>query len=164
MPTLIDNTDEPLVRDICDRHQNKPDALIEILHDVQSADGFISDPALATIADALNISRAEAHGVISFYHDFRRKKPAQTALKICRAEACQAVGADDLAQYAEASLGVTFGDDKDNASIGLASVYCLGNCALGPAMMIDDKLYGRVTHDRFDEICEQHGANRRRQS
>lgn len=162
MSTLIDNTDDPLVRDICNRHQNKADALIEILHDIQAIDGFISDGALATVADALNISRAEAHGVISFYHDFRRKKPPQTMLKICRAEACQAVGADDLAKYAESKLGVAFGDGHDGAEFGLAAVYCLGNCALGPAMMIDDTLYGRVTPERLDSICEQRLANPRR--
>lgn len=161
MATLIDNTEASPIREICDRYQNRPDALLEILHAVQAADGFVSDAALTIIADALNISRAEAHGVVSFYHDFKREKPPQTVLKICRAEACQAVGSEDLAQYAETKLGVGFGDSANSAGIGLQAVYCLGNCALGPAMMIDETLYARVTPTQLDVICTEHRAKRR---
>ena len=163
MATLIDTTEEPLIRDICNDHQNKPDALIEILHAIQAAEGFISDGALNVVADALNISRAEAHGVVSFYHDFKREKPPRTIVKICRAEACQAVGSEDLARHAETKLGVAFGDTAGRAEIGLQAVYCLGNCALGPAMMIDDTLYGRVTPAQLDAVCEKRLADRGRE-
>ncbi len=161
MVTLIDTSQEPLIREICDRHQNKPDELLEILHDIQATDGYISDGALKIVADALNISRAEAHGVVSFYHDFRRTAPPQATIKICRAEACQAVGSEELAHYAEATLNTKFGDAAEGADFGLKAVYCLGNCALGPAMMIDETLYGRVTPERFDAVCEDQRTNRR---
>jgi len=152
MVVLIDKTDDQPIRRICSRHENRPDTLLEILHDVQHTQGFIGDGALRTIADALNISRAEIHGVISFYHDYRREAPARHVVKICRAEACQAVGSEALAAYAEAKYGCVTGGKSPDGQIGLKAVYCLGNCALGPAVMIDDELYGRVTPERLDGL------------
>ncbi len=120
------------MRQICARHGNRPDALLEILHEVQSEFGYLSKEALIQIADTLNISRADIHGIVSFYDDFRREPQTGPCIKICRAEACQAVGGEGLAQYAH------------DTGIESHDVYCLGNCALGPALMIDDELYGRV--------------------
>ena len=143
------------VRAICDSHQNEPSALIEILHDCQKAQGQVTDLAMRTIAHALNISRAEVYGVTTFYHDFRRTEPAQHSMKICRAEACQAVGCEELAAHAEAKLRTKFGAKSPDGQFELSAVYCLGNCALGPAVMIDEELYGRVTAERLDQLIGQ---------
>ena len=134
-------------REICAQHGNRPDALIEILHAVQGECGFLGDNALKGIAHALNISRAEIYGVVTFYHDFRREPPPAHVVKLCRAEACQAVGSEDLAQHAEARL-------LGHPSIGLEAVYCLGNCALGPAALVDGELKARLTPATFDALVE----------
>ena len=124
------------------------------MHDVQGENGYLSDEALRTIADALNISRAEVHGVVSFYHDYKREKQANQTIKICRAEACQALGADELIEDAEKAFGVKL--DKGGTEIGLEAAYCLGNCALSPAVMIDDNLYGRVDLSRLKSLSTKH--------
>ncbi|PHR62741.1 MAG: hypothetical protein COA47_02335 [Robiginitomaculum sp.] len=133
------------VRQICKEHNAKPSALIEILHQVQDETGFLPKDALVDIADALNISRADIYGVVTFYHDFRQAPLAGIDLKICRAEACQAVGSQNLAEHAKAN------------NHPFTDAYCLGNCALGPAVMIDKKLYGRVDADRLDQLLKQKG-------
>ena len=145
----------PVVLRICDKHENRPDCLIEILHQVQKTLGFLSEDDLKSIAEALNISRAEIHGVVSFYHDFRRQPAGKKVVKICLAEACQAVGCESLKAHAEESLSVTMGGTTADGGITLKPVYCLGNCALGPAMLIDDTLHGRVTKDRFEALMAE---------
>jgi formate dehydrogenase subunit gamma len=124
------------------------------LHYVQGKNGYLSDEALRTIADALNISRAEVHGVVSFYHDYKREKQAKQTIKICRAEACQALGADELIEGAENAFGVKL--DKGGTDVGLEAAYCLGNCALSPAVMIDDDLYGRVDVSKLKTLSAKH--------
>ncbi len=135
------------IANVCAEYNNQPEALIEILHDVQHENGFLSNTALIDVANALNISRAEIHGVVSFYDDFRREPAIGPCIKICRAEACQAVGGEKTAAHAK------------NKKIETHDVYCLGNCALGPAVMIDDKLYGRVTPKKLDAIVKQRSAS-----
>ena len=156
MVTLLNMIEDKPAHSVCQDYGNKPDALLEILHGVQSESGHLSEGALRTIAHQLNISRAEIHGVVSFYHDFRREAPGKQIIKICRAEACQAVGCDDLIFAAEDKFGVKLGEK--NADVELKEVFCLGNCALGPAVMIDDELYGRVTIDRLEKIAATHAA------
>ncbi len=134
------------IRQICAGYDNRPDALIEILHDVQDEAGFLAKEALVEIADALNISRADIHGVVTFYHDFRLVPLDGPDIRICRAEACQAVGAECLATHAAKTC-----DTK------ITAAYCLGNCALGPAVMMDGKLYGRVDAERFNQLLKQRG-------
>ena len=155
MAVLINRLEHEGARSICDRHDNKPDALLEILHEAQEADGFMSDEALRTIADALNISRAEIHGVVSFYHDYLQEAPARHVVKICRAEACQAVGSEELAAKAEEALEVKTGAVSGDRRISIEAVYCLGNCALGPAAMIDGELYGRLTPERLEALVTE---------
>ncbi len=152
MAILIDNTDEAAVRDICARHGDRPDALLEILHSVQGDVGYLPSGVLRIVADALNISRAEIHGVATFYHDFRHDPPADHAIGLCRAEACQAVGSEDLAAHAEKRLDAKTGARAADGKIDLEAVYCLGNCALGPAAMVDGRLYGRMTPEKFDRL------------
>jgi formate dehydrogenase subunit gamma len=143
---------EERVRDICEAHGNRPDELLEILHDVQDAVGFVPETLSAVIADALNLSRAEVYGVISFYHDYRREAPGRHLIKMCRAEACQAVNGPEVYRHAQQRLGAKFGETSADGNYTLDAVYCLGNCALSPAIMIDGNLYGRVDKERFDAI------------
>ena len=159
MAALIDNLEHSAARAICARHENRPDALLEILHETQGLDGHLGDNALRTIADALNISRAEIHGVVSFYHDYRRKAPARHVIKLCRAEACQAVGSEELARHAEEKFDVETGASTEDGKLGLETVYCLGNCALGPAALIDGALYGRLTPARLEALVAKHLKN-----
>jgi len=124
-----------------------------LLHAIQERLGFVPPETLPRIAEALNISRAEVHGVITFYHDFRTSPPGRHVVKLCRAEACQSMGGEALAQHAQARLGTPL-HRTSAGGITLEPVYCLGDCACSPAMMIDGRLYGRVTPERFDRLVE----------
>ena len=154
MATLLNTIEDASARAICRDHGDSPDALLEILHDVQKASEFLTDEALRTIAQALNITRAEIHGVVSFYHDYKRKPQARQTIKICRAEACQAMGVDGLIKEAEKAFATTL--DGGGVNVALEAAYCLGNCALGPAVMIDEQLYGRVDIDRLKHLSLKH--------
>jgi formate dehydrogenase subunit gamma len=143
---------ETRARAICEAYGDRPDELLEIFHAVQAEFGFVPEPALPVIADALNLSRAEVYGVLTFYHDFHRSPPGRHMIKICRAEACQAMHTDALCRHAETQLGVAFGETTADGAFTLQAVYCLGNCARSPAMMIDGDLYGCVDKKRFDAI------------
>ena len=154
MATLLNTIEDKKAREICRARGDKPDELIEILHEMQAALGYLSDAALRTIAQSLNISRAEIHGVVTFYHDFKKEKGAKQTIKICRAEACQAVGANELIAEAETHFKTKL--DASAVAIKLEATYCLGNCALGPAVMIDDQLYGRVDIARLKTISNNH--------
>ncbi|MEQ1695710.1 MAG: formate dehydrogenase subunit gamma [Hyphomicrobiaceae bacterium] len=140
------------VKGICAAHGNKPDELLEILHAVQHTHGFVAEDALPVIANALNLSRAEVHGVVTFYHDFRREPAGHHVVKICHAEACQAMGTDKLCDHAESKLGTQMGSTSPDGRYTLEAAYCLGNCALAPAVMIDGDLKGRVDSARFDDL------------
>ena len=129
--------------------------LLPILHDVQGEFGHIPEAALRIVADRLNISRAEAHGVMTFYHDFRATPAGRHVVKICRAEACQAVGGDALAKSAEARLKIGFGETTPDGQVTLEAVYCLGLCACGPAALVDGKVVGRVDAQKLDTILSE---------
>lgn len=135
--------DDP-IRAICASHGNRPSALIEILHDVQERQGHVADDALLVIADALNLSRAEVHGVVTFYHDFRSAPAGRHVLKLCRAEACQSMGAEAMIAGLTRSLGIGLGETTADGKVTVEAVYCLGNCALAPAAMLDGELIGRA--------------------
>ncbi|EWY36719.1 formate dehydrogenase subunit gamma [Skermanella stibiiresistens SB22] len=138
---------------IVESYRGQRGSLLPILHDLQHEFGFIDDQAVPLLANALNLSRAEVHGVISFYHDFKREPQGRTVVKVCRAEACQAVGADRLVEHAARRLGVPLGGTRADGAVTLEGVFCLGNCALGPTVMIDDHLHGRVDANRFDALA-----------
>ena len=133
-------------------NREKPGALLPVLHAVQDKLGYVPKAVIALIAHELNLSRAEVHGVVSFYHGFRSTPPGRHVLHLCRAEACQAVGAAGLEAHAKQTLGIDFHGTTADGAVSLEPVYCLGNCALGPSLMIDDKLCGRVTPARFDQL------------
>lgn len=128
-----------------------PGALLPILHGIQDALGCIPPEAVPEIARELNLSRAEVHGVVSFYHDFRASPQGRHLVRVCRAEACQAMGGAALEAHAKARLGVDFHDTSADG-FALEPVYCLGQCACSPAVMIDGEVYGRVTQARFDQL------------
>jgi formate dehydrogenase subunit gamma len=134
-------------------HAGRPGALLPILHDLQDRLGHIPADAVPRLATALNLSRAEVHGVITYYPHFRQHPPARHVVQVCRAEACQAVGANRLAEDISAMLGCAMhGTTADNA-VALEPVYCLGQCAVGPAVMVDDKLHARMTPEWFKRIA-----------
>lgn len=142
------------LREILDDHRGLEGALLPILHAVQAAFGHVPQEALPIIAKDQNISRAEAHGVMSFYHDFRESPAGRTVLKLCRAEACQSVGADALADHAKSRLGIDWHQTTTDGAVTLEPVFCLGLCACGPAAMVDGKLVGRADAAKLDRILE----------
>ena len=132
--------------------QELPGAALPILNALQEEFGYIDDAAIPLIADALNLSRAEVVGVVHFYHDYRDEAPGRHMLKICRAESCQAMGADALVEHVQSSLGANLGETTSDGAVSLETVYCLGNCALSPAVMLDGRLHGRVTAEKVDGL------------
>ena len=143
--TSFPEWNEPHAADIIAAHKALEGAALPILHALQAAFGYIPDRAIEMIAHALNLSRAEVYGVVTFYHDFRRELPGRHVLKLCRAEACQSMGADDLAAKAQKDLGVDWGGTTADGRVTLEPVFCLGLCACAPAGMIDGKVVGRLT-------------------
>ncbi|MGR3506027.1 MAG: formate dehydrogenase subunit gamma [Paracoccaceae bacterium] len=139
-------------------HADLEGPLLPILHAIQKSFGFIPQDAVPQIADALNIGRAEVHGVITFYHDFRDAPAGRHVVKICRAEACQAQGAHALADETLARLGVDWHGTTANGAVTIEPVYCLGLCACGPAAMVDGKVLGRVDTARMNRILSEAGA------
>ncbi|HEY3729997.1 MAG TPA: formate dehydrogenase subunit gamma [Steroidobacteraceae bacterium] len=131
--------------------------LLPILHAIQDRLGWIPPRVIALIAFELNLSRAEVHGVISFYHYFRQHAPGQHLIYLCRAEACQAVGAVELEAHAKRALGVEFHGTSSDGRYTLEPVYCLGNCASGPSLLVDGELHGRMTPQRFDALIARDG-------
>ncbi|WP_242107844.1 formate dehydrogenase subunit gamma [Luteimonas aquatica] len=152
VPQLADSQRQAVDEAIA-RHRERPGALLPILHAVQEALGFVPEGAAAPIAHALNLSRADVHGVISFYHEFRSAPAGRHVVKLCQAEACQSMGARALEAHARDHLGLKPGEhDTRDRAFTLEPIYCLGNCALSPALLLDGALHGRVTPERFDAL------------
>ena len=137
------------------QHRGVDGALLPILHALQDEFGYVDEAAEPLIAAALNRSRAEIHGVVTFYHDFRHAPAGRHVLKLCRAEACQAAGGDALCAQAEARLGIAMGTTAADGSVTLEPVYCLGLCATAPSAMIDGRLVGRLDRRRLDAVLAQ---------
>lgn len=140
------------VRAIVAEHRGEHGPLLPILHAIQSEFGYIDPSTIPVIAQELNLSRADVHGVVTFYPDFKQEQPGRTTVRICRAEACQAVGADALVDHVQTRLGVGFGETTGDRQVSLESVLCLGNCALGPSVLVGGRLYGRMNADRLDAL------------
>jgi formate dehydrogenase subunit gamma len=146
--------DETVLR-IARELKDKPGALLPILHGVQEELGYVPESAIPLIANVLNLTRAEVHGVVTFYHDFRREPPGRHVIRICQAESCQAAGSDTLTAFAKKRLGVEFHQTTADRTCTLEPVYCLGNCALSPSVMMDKEVFGRVSQERFDDILNE---------
>ena len=144
--------DKKAVAEVVEGFGARPEMLVQVLQGVMQRIGHIPEGVVRQLADALNLSRADVHGVVSFYHDFRTTPPGKHVVKICQAEACQSMGSRELTAYAEQALGVEM--HHSNAEVTLEPTYCLGNCACSPAVMIDDKTFGRVSNERFDQLVD----------
>lgn len=136
-------------------HQHLEGPLLPILHAVQEEFGFVPTDSLPVIAAALNISNAEAHGVVTFYHDYRRAPAGRHVLKLCQAEACQSMGSDRVAALVKSALGIGFHETAPDGSVTLEPVYCLGLCACAPAAMLDGQVIGRVDADAVAEMVAE---------
>jgi len=142
--------DKQAASKIIEEFDSRPEMLVQILRVFVDRFGWITDAAIRQLAAELNLSRADVHGVVSYYHDFRTSPPGKHVVKICEAEACQSMGSRELSKHAQKSLGL--GMHESNDDVTLEPVYCLGNCACSPAIMVDGKTFGRVNANRFDEI------------
>ncbi len=132
----------------------RQDQLLPVLHAIQDELGFVPPSSVSLIAHALNLSRAEVHGVISFYHHFRSAAPGRRVLKLCRAEACQAMGARTIESHVRSRLGIGFNETSADGAMTLEAVYCLGNCACAPSAMLDDHVHGRLSIEAIDHLLD----------
>ncbi len=144
--------DSAIATEIINRFGARPEMLVQILHAFVARYSYISEEAIRQIAQELNVSRADVHGVVSYYHDFRTEAAGKRVVKICQSEACQAMGSRELTAHAEDKLGLSLNSTSADGSVTIEPVYCLGNCACSPAVMIDNKVYGRVDTTRLDSL------------
>ena len=152
--------DDAQARAVIAAKSAEPGAALPILHALHERFGYIDDSAIPAIAEALNVSKAEVHGVVSFYHDFRRAPVDGAALKLCRAESCQALGCEDLVAHLSHAHGLEVDHADPNAPLVVETVYCLGNCALSPAALLDGEPIGRLDRDAIDEIVARTARRR----
>lgn len=145
-------TQQPTVLKILDAHREMPGNLLPILHGIQDTLGYIPPDAVPDIAKALNLSKAEVHGVVSFYHYFRVTPPGKHTIRICRAESCQSMNSKTLETHAKQALNIDFHETSADGMFSLEPVYCLGNCACSPAITIDNEVFGRVSPEKFDQL------------
>lgn len=147
------------IQNLIAKFQDKPGALLPLMHGIQDALGFVPEEAYPLISKAYQLSIAEIHGFVTFYHHFRRKPSGKNILHICRAESCQSMGAEKIEQYCKDKLDIDYHDTTSDGAITLEPIYCLGNCACSPAVMINEKVLGRVTPNMIDKIIERAKEN-----
>ena len=152
------NAEKPIatVSIAIEKYAKVPGGLMPLLHELQAELGHIPKNQVAKIASGMGLSRAEVHGVISFYHDFRYELRGQTIIHLCRAEACQAMGSRKLETHAKKRLGIEFGETTPDGRFSLEPVYCLGNCACSPSIRMGDDIHARVDEKRFDQLLEKY--------
>ena len=155
MTSIYEPWDATRGAEIIAQHTHLEGATLVILHALQQAFGYVPEPAIPLIASALNLSRAEVHGVFTFYHDFRREPAGRHVLKLCRAEACQAAGGDALTARAEAKLGIAIGNTTADERVTLEPIYCLGLCAIAPSALLDGRVVGRLNEARIDALVAE---------
>jgi formate dehydrogenase subunit gamma len=153
--TATSGWDATLAAEVIRRHKDIEGPLLPILHGLQEAFGYIPEPAEPMVAEALNISRAEVHGVVTFYHDYRHAPAGRHVLKLCQAEACQACGSDALTAQAQTKLGVKMGETSADGRVTLEPVYCLGLCSVSPSAMIDGRIVGRLDAAKLDALIAE---------
>jgi formate dehydrogenase subunit gamma len=155
MSSVYEPWDAARGAEIIAEHAQLDGATLVILHALQEAFGYVPEPAIPMVASTLNLSRAEVHGVFTFYHDFRREPAGRHVLKLCRAEACQAAGGDALAARAEVRLGIALGNTTPDDRVTLEPIYCLGLCATAPSAMLDGRLVGQLNEARIDALVAE---------
>jgi len=143
------------IQALIDANRDQAGALLPMLHAIQDQLGYVPAEATPLLAKSLNLSRAEVHGVISFYHHFRTTPPGQHTLQICRAESCQSMGSRDLEAHAKAALGIDYHQTTADGAISLEPVYCLGNCACSPAVRVGDEVQGRMDTAQLDALIAE---------
>jgi formate dehydrogenase subunit gamma len=153
--TTSDVTVDDTVRTVVAAHRGQRGALLPMLHAIQAKLGCVPSEVIPLLADELNLSRADVHGVVTFYHDFRREPAGRSTVRICRAEACQALGAERLMDSARTRSGVAPGETAADGSVTIEQVFCFGNCALGPTVEVNGRLYGRVDEARLHSILDE---------
>lgn len=141
------------ISEIVAQYDSKPEMLVQVLQTIVMRFGWIPEDTTRQLAHELNLSRADVHGVVEYYHDFRTEEPGKHIVKICQAEACQAMGSRELTDHAQKTLAMSFHDTEND--ITLEPVYCLGNCACSPAVMINGKTHGRVDAARFNALLDE---------
>jgi formate dehydrogenase subunit gamma len=159
--TPVAGWDEGEAGRVIDAHSGRRGPLLPILHALQEHFGYVDPQAVPLIAKRLNLSRADVHGVVTFYKDFRSEPAGAVRVQVCRAEACQAMGGHELAEHAKRAMGVDFGGTTSDRAATLDQVFCLGNCALAPSVVVDGQLHGRVDPARFDAVLSQAMGSRR---
>lgn len=137
------------------KHQHQPGALLPLLHAIQDTLGYVPESSYASISKGLSLSVAEVHGVVTFYHHFRTHKPGRHVMQICRAESCQAMGSEALEAHAKKCLNIDYHQTTSDEAVSLEPVYCLGNCALSPSVMMDDEVYGRVSAEDLEVLIAE---------
>jgi len=147
------------IDEVIEQLRNERGATLPNLHGIQNALGFVPAEAVTRIADALNLSRADVHGVLTYYHDFRQAPPGRHVLKVCRAEACQAMGCDRLVGRLEKHHGIAMHGTAADGSLTVEPAYCLGNCALSPSAQLDGRVIGRLTEARLDALVHALGGD-----
>ena len=152
---MAERFDSDTAAEVINSFDARPELLVQILAALVERFGYVGTEATAQLARALNLSRADVHGVARFYHDFRSEPPGRTVVRICQAEACQAMGSRELTHHAEQTLGIGLNETSADGRHSLEAVYCLGNCACSPAVMIDGRVLGRVDPSRFDAALEK---------
>jgi len=157
--TGLSSADAATVEKIAQNFASTPGPVIEILHGVQNALGYVPAESIAIIASVLNLSRAEIHGVVTFYHHFRSTPPGRKTIQVCRAEACQSMHGVPLEAHVKTTLGIDYHETTADGHFSLEPIYCLGNCACAPSIMIGDEIYGRVTPAVFDELIDEERAS-----
>jgi len=145
---------EQTLDEIVAEHSGQIGALMPILHALQDRLGYVPEAAIPILATKLNLSRAEVHGVVHFYHDFRSEPPGKHTIQVCRAEACQAMGSVVLEEHIKHTLGIDYGQTSADGRFTLLPVYCLGNCACTPSVRIDEQIHARVTPKRFEQLLQ----------
>src|SRR5215475_9489346 len=155
MTSPFEPWDQQRGAEIIAEHSTREGATLVILHALQEAFGYVPEPAIPMVAEALNLSRAEVYGVFTFYHDFRKQPAGRHVLKLCRAEACQAAGGDALAARAEKKLNLPLGNTSADGRVTLEPIYCLGLCATAPSAMLDGRVVGRLDEQSFDALLDE---------
>jgi formate dehydrogenase subunit gamma len=150
---MIEPLQQQALDALVERHRAMPGGLLPLLHAVQDAFGYVPPAAVSDIARAFNLSRAEVHGVVTYYHFFRSEPPGRCVVQVCRAESCKAVGGDALLAHAEDVLGCKSHHTRGDGAVTLEPVYCLGLCAMSPAILVDDQPHARMTPEKFDRIA-----------
>jgi formate dehydrogenase subunit gamma len=143
---------EAVLQQLIDAHRVRPGPLLELLQAIQAEFGWVPQQAIQPVAKALNLGRAEVFGVLSFYHTLRTTPPGRHVLQLCRAESCQAMGGEALAEHVRTRLGIDWHETSADGAVTLLPVYCLGQCACSPAMRLDDAVHGRLTPARIDRL------------